>query len=129
MISRSRTPIEPLACEYFLHIDQGHALARRAGPGTAQVTRRDAEVTEGNRDLVRRGELAEAWGGGRGTRLLRGGSLPRSTGGSPPGAALPPVGCPRSPQAASPLGNAPTVTAPARTGRAVLLAPSAPIAG
>ena len=37
--------------------------------------------------------------GERGTRLLRGGSLPRPTGGSPPGAALPPVGTP------APAGN------------------------
>ena len=32
--------------------------------------------------------------GQQGTRLLRCGRMPRPTGGSPPGAALPPVGCP-----------------------------------
>jgi hypothetical protein len=43
--------------------------------------------------------------------------------GKPPVAALPPVACPRSPRAGGSLFNAPPVTAPARTGQAVLLAP------
>ena len=48
----------------------------------------------------------------RGPRLLWGGSMPRPMGGTPPGAALPPGGCPPSPQAAGTGSNAPTVSAP-----------------
>jgi hypothetical protein len=54
--------------------------------------------------------------------------MPRPTGGSPPGAALPPVGCPRSPQAAGTGSNAPTVTAPERAGRTGILTPGVLIA-
>jgi hypothetical protein len=46
----------------------------------------------GNRELERRRSARAE----RGTRLLQGGSMPRPTGGSPPGAALPPVGSPAS---------------------------------
>jgi len=52
-------------------------------------TRRSA----GNRKLKTR-EPPGPGRGSRGTHLLRGGSLPRPAGGSPPGAALPPVGSP-----------------------------------
>jgi len=52
----------------------------------------------------------------RGTRLLRGGSLPRPKGGNPPGAALPPVGRPRACRQRVPLQRA-TMIAPARTDR------------
>jgi len=83
---------------------KGTPSARQAGPSPADVACRDAEVSRGNRELEPQG-TARAGRGCRGTRLLRGGSMPRPTGGSPPGAALPPVGCPRSPQAG---GTAPT---------------------
>ena len=42
----------------------------------------------------------------RGTRRLRGGSLPRPTDGSPPGAALPPVGTPAPAGSRYPLQRA-----------------------
>jgi hypothetical protein len=81
-------------CENFPYVFKGTPSARQAGPAGPGVACRDAEVSRGNRELERR-RTAKA-GGERGTRLLRGGSLPRATGGSPPGAALPPVGCPRT---------------------------------
>ena len=107
---------------------KGAPSARQAGPGPAGVVCKDAEISRGNRELERRENRQSQAGGNRGTRLLRGGSMPRPTGGSPPGAALPPVSCPRSPQAAGAGSNAPAVTAPARAGRAVVLTPGAPIA-
>jgi hypothetical protein len=82
------------------------ARLRRARPGgaPAEVACKDAEVTRPKYDLEH--ETAHARAGNRGTRLLQGGSLPRPTGGSPPGAALPPVGCPEPADSRYPLQRA-----------------------
>jgi hypothetical protein len=53
--------------------------------------------------------------------------MPRPTGKSPPGAALPPVGCPAPADSQYRFQRTP-VTAPARAGRTVVLVPDVPIA-
>jgi hypothetical protein len=70
-----------------------------------------------------RGNTAAGWRGNRGARLLRGGSMPRPTGGSPPGAAMPPVGCPRARRQAVPAPTRRQLPSPASPNRAALPAP------
>jgi hypothetical protein len=78
----------------FFTYFKGTPTARQAGP-CRPIACEDAEITPRNRELAR-GEPPEPGGVAKRTRLLRGGSLPRPRGGSPPGATLPPVGSPRT---------------------------------
>jgi hypothetical protein len=116
---RSRARRMPATCDNFLHGFKGTPSARQAGPGHGRGQGRGSHQAESRAGATGTGRART---GSRGPRLLRGGSLPRPTGGSPPGAALPPVGCP-APQAAGTASNAPPVTAPARPDRAALPAP------
>jgi hypothetical protein len=76
----------------------------RARPGRARTRRRQAK------SQPERGKsTGTAWRWRRGTSLHRGVSMPRPMGGSPPGAALPPVGCPRTRRQPVADSNAPPV--------------------
>ena len=126
----------PPAAEAFPRIIDGHqGLAATSGPVPPRPSRRPASATSidsitlsdrrrSGRTLAEPpictlGRAARAVRDRRETGLLRGGSLPRPTGGSPPGAALPPGGCPRIRR--QPV---PSATRRARrTGRAAVVTP------
>src|SRR5208282_480622 len=100
------------------------ARLRRARPGRcpAQVVCKDAEISRGDRELERRRTARAERAAGR--RAYSGAAASRAQrGGSPPGAALPPVGCSAPAGRRHPLQRTP-VTAPARAGRAVVLTPN-----
>ena len=109
-------------CEDFLHCHQGRACGapavRPAGPDRTQSAESPGRMRDWRRSAPTRPERES----GGATARLRGGGLPRPTGGSPTGAA------PHAGQLARtrrPVAQAVTrpVTAPARSDRAVLLAP------
>ncbi len=106
-------PSLALAGETFF--TSSRARLRRARPGGCPArlraaTRKPQRKSRTGAEGYRHGQAV-----GRGTRPLRGGSLPSPTGGSPPGAALPPGGCPAPAGRRYRLQRTP-VTAPARSG-------------
>lgn len=98
------------ACYKILYGFKGTPSARQAGPGPgrSRVLGRGSPPRE---TASRSRDNPAASAGSRGTHLLRGDSLPRPTGDSPPAAALPRVGRPAPAGSRYSLQRAP-VTAP-----------------
>ena len=107
--------------EDFLYDHQGHALRRARPSGPGRVRPQERETTEGLRELAR--ELCQSPTGRQAPRRLRAGGMPSPDGREPSGLGAATRSAGPHPQAGSSRSNAPTVTATARTDRAVLLAP------
>jgi hypothetical protein len=111
----------------FLCVVTTFSTASRARPPGAPGRPALAEFGRGNarrpwmRELVR--ELCQSQTGGRAPRRLRAGGMPSPDGREPSGLGAATRSAGPHPQAGSSRSNAPTVTATARTDRAVLLAP------
>ena len=113
--------IEPSICYNLLYVFKGTPSGRARPSGPGRVRTRERETTEGSRELAR--ELCQSRRGRRAPRRLRAGGMPRPAGREPSGLGAATRSAGPHPQAGSSRSNAPTGTATARTGRAVLLAP------
>ncbi len=103
----------PRTCDNFLHGFKGAPPARQAGPRPGRVACGRTRKSSKGIASWREAGTARSRAGWQGTRLLRGGSLPRPYGREPSGRGAAAGRLSPLPQAGSPVRNAPTMTTPA----------------